>query len=294
MTQGYPEAPGPDGVAPDHREAALRAIRKKSNLSNVEIAPRKTINLINNRTVDVTGFTDLDSPEFDAKPGAKQTPEMLNQSRLKNHLRSISAENIELFYRIEPEGSIMGLPDNTILYSARYTNSIVHGNSSQYIEVEWNHWEADVAESGPRKYASTSQMKEKSRREMLYNSAYSILPKVFYNAPKSEIVDGNIYVGKLIIHPDTREALVEGWTLKVIYPNFAEEWNRVKNVGNIGLLSGKYYKGYSEEELIIEDFVRSAQHWIKGSNFKGAMKSGFITQEEADSRIKFFEDLFRK
>lgn len=288
--QGYPELPDPfTGKAPEHQRNALKG--KSNGLSNAKIAPRKTINLIQNRTVDVTGFIDLDSPEGGIiKPRKKHTPEVLKQSQLKNHLRSIGAENIELFYRIEPKGSIIGLPDNTILYSARYTSSSSHDDSSPYIETKWNPWEADVADKGPKKYPSTPG----SRREMLYNSAHSLLPEVYYNAPKSGIIDGNVYIGELITHPDMREALVEGFTLKVIYPNFADEWKLVKNAGNIGLLSGKEYRGYSKGALIAEDFVRAAQIWINGTtNYRYAIKEGYITQEEADSRINFFEGLFK-
>ena len=293
--QGYHEPPGPEGVAPKHSKTALDTAAKKkaAEVSNAEVVPRKTINLINNRTADVTGFIDLDSPEFVAKNEMKFTPEMISIIRLKDHLRHINAKNVEIFYRIEPIGSKIGLPDNTILYSARYKKRGCDDHS-KYVEVQWNSWEADIAESGPRKYTITPEMKQKSRREMLYNSAHSLLPEIHYNAPKSEIINGDIYVGKLIVHHDLREALVEGWTLKVIYPKFAEEWIRVKNVGNIGLLSGKCYTGYSKEKLIIEDFKLSATNWINDNGFKIAIKSGHITQEEADSRIKFFEDLFKR
>ena len=37
--KGYHEAPGSEGVAINHREAALRTQRKKSDLSNIEIVP---------------------------------------------------------------------------------------------------------------------------------------------------------------------------------------------------------------------------------------------------------------
>ena len=41
MTQGYPEAPGPDGVAPEHSKAAQAAVNRKksSDLSNAEVVP---------------------------------------------------------------------------------------------------------------------------------------------------------------------------------------------------------------------------------------------------------------
>ena len=128
------------------------------------------------------------------------------------------------------------------------------------------------------------------RRKLLLRGLPSE-PEVHYNAPKSGIINGEIHIGYLVKHPVMREGLVNSWTLKLLYPVHAENWAKVKNVGEIRLLTGKHYAGYSRDELIVEDFVRSAEHWISGTNFKTAMKIGNITQEEADCRIGFFEAL---
>ena len=128
------------------------------------------------------------------------------------------------------------------------------------------------------------------RRKLLLRGLPSE-PEVHYNAPKSGIINGEIHIGYLVKHPEMRESLVNSWTLKLLYPVHAENWAKVKNVGKIRLLTGKHYAWYLTDELILEDFVRSAEHWISGTNFKTAMKLGNITQEEADSRIGFFEAL---
>ena len=129
------------------------------------------------------------------------------------------------------------------------------------------------------------------KRKMLLSGMPS-KPKVHYNAQKSGIINNEIYIGYLVKHPEMRRGLVDSWTLRLLYPVHAKDWMRVKNVGNIRLLSGKHYAGYSRDELIIEDFVRSATHWIESTDFKIAMKIGNITQEDVDSRLQFFEDLF--
>ncbi len=128
------------------------------------------------------------------------------------------------------------------------------------------------------------------RRKLLLSRLPS-KPEVHYNAHKSGIINGDIYIGYLVTHPVMREGLVNSWTLKILYPVYADDWAKIKNVGKIKLLTGKHYAAHSEKDLIVEDFVRSAEHWIDGTNFKIAMKIGNITQEEASSRIKFFESL---
>ena len=128
------------------------------------------------------------------------------------------------------------------------------------------------------------------RRKLLLRGLPSE-PKVHYDAPKSGIINGEIYIGHLVKHTDLREGLVSSWTLKLLYPVHADNWAKVKNVGKIKLVSGKHYAGYSQKDLMAEDFVRSAEHWIEGTNFRIAVKIGNITQEEADSRIGFFEAL---
>lgn len=130
-----------------------------------------------------------------------------------------------------------------------------------------------------------------TQRRKLLLSGLSSEPKVHYNAPKSGIIGGEIHIGYIVKHTALREGLVNSYTLKLLYPVHAENWAKVKNVGKIKLLTGKHYEWYLTDELILEDFVRSAEHWISGTNFKIAMKIGNITQEEADSRIGFFEAL---
>ena len=97
------------------------------------------------------------------------------------------------------------------------------------------------------------------RREMLL-SGFPSKPKVRYDTPKSGIVGNEIHIGYLVKHPEMRRGLIDSWTLRLLYPVHAKDWMRVKNVGNIRSLFGKHYAGYSRDELIIEDFVRSATH----------------------------------
>jgi len=60
------------------------------------------------------------------------------------------------------------------------------------------------------------------QRRKLLLSGLSSEPKVHYNAHKSGIINGDIYIGHLVQHTAMREGLVGSWTLRLLYPVHAD------------------------------------------------------------------------
>jgi hypothetical protein len=48
---------------------------------------------------------------------------------------------------------------------------------------------------------------------------------------------------------------------------------------------------YSERDFLSEDFVAAAEDWVRG-NYRTTVRMGWQTEEESESRMKFFEKHF--
>ena len=89
----------------------------------------------------------MDSPDFIVRDDKKYTRFFLKEWHLDQYLQALKAKDIERMFFIEKNGSILGVPDNTKVYMARYIPDPVRTpeNISQ-IYHRWNPFEAEVVE----------------------------------------------------------------------------------------------------------------------------------------------------
>ena len=90
---------------------------------------------------------DMDSPDFLLNDYKTYTPNFLKAWHLDRYLKELRAQDIERIFFIQKEGSVLGVPDNTKIYMARYipTKGFTHENISP-VHLRWNPNQAEVVE----------------------------------------------------------------------------------------------------------------------------------------------------
>ena len=131
---------------------------------------------------------------------------------------------------------------------------------------------------------------EESRREFLKPS---LEPNIHFNAIRTETIGRDIYIGD--IPEESKEGFLNHEVLHVTFYDYENAWTEegvIKDLGEFKILkSHPRYEQYSEREKVSEDFVASAGAWITGRRFKFDIRNGWITENQAKSRMKFFDDL---
>lgn len=90
---------------------------------------------------------DMDSPDFIIRDDKKYTPHFLKEWHLDQYLQTLRAKDIERMFFIQKRGSVLGVPDNTKIYMARYIPDPVRSPENiSRIYFRWNPLHAEVVE----------------------------------------------------------------------------------------------------------------------------------------------------
>ena len=90
---------------------------------------------------------DKDSPDFIIRNDKKYTPHFLKEWHLDQYLQALRAKDVERMFFIQKKGSVLGAPDNTKIYMARYVPDPVRSPENiSKIYFRWNPLHAEVVE----------------------------------------------------------------------------------------------------------------------------------------------------
>ena len=96
---------------------------------------------------NMADMINMDSPDFIIRDDKKSTPLFLKEWHLDQYLQALKASDIEKMFYIEKTGSILGVPDNTKVYMARYIPSPFRDPENiSSIYRRWNPYAAEVIE----------------------------------------------------------------------------------------------------------------------------------------------------
>jgi len=129
------------------------------------------------------------------------------------------------------------------------------------------------------------------RREFLKPSRP---PRIVRGADRTESTEDTIYLGRGL-NKSQEDSFLKHEMLHITFFDYEDRWQSlgaIKNLGNTKIdKMHPRFKQYTDREKSSEDFVTSAGEWIDGKRFAGDIERGWITREEADSRMKFFDDI---